>query len=45
LYVPRETGNNAYAKFGGKHRVLWDFLKWPIMIIPKKPQTDAKFAT
>ena len=29
--VPRETGNNAYAKFWkDKQRVLWYFWKWPI---------------
>ena len=29
--VPRETENNAYAKFwGDKKRVLWYFLEWSI---------------
>ena len=29
--VPKETGNNAYAKFWrNKQRVLWYFWKWPI---------------
>ena len=30
--VPRETGNNAYAKFWrDKQRVLWYFCQWPFM--------------
>ena len=30
LRVPRETGNNAYAKFWEGQRVLWHFLYWLI---------------
>ena len=30
--VPREAGNNAYAKFWrDKQKVLWYFWKWPIL--------------
>ena len=31
--VPRETGNNACAKFGGTNKESYDFRKWPIAFI------------
>ena len=39
--APRETENNAYAKFwGNKQRTLWYvmvFLEWSIRMMPLKP--------
>ena len=38
--APRETENNAYAKFWGDKKehygMLWYFLEWPIVIVSLK---------